>query len=171
MLYKTFVSSCSTVTTSSSCAHASPASGASVFSLLPALWVLTELSSLTARQLPTSCPFHTRACCMLSCFSHVPLFATPWTVAHEAPLSMGFSRQGYRSELPCPPPGDLPNPGIKTASLKSPALAGGFFTTSTTREAHFTHSGTPFQDSCLKILWTEEPGGLQSIGSLRVGHD
>ena len=58
-----------------------------------------------------------------------------WTVARQAPLSMGFSRQEYWSELPCPPPGDLPNPGIKPKSLVSPALAGGFFTTSTTWEA------------------------------------
>ena len=55
--------------------------------------------------------------------------ATLWTVAHRAPLSMDFSRQEYWSRLPCPPPGDLPNPGIKLASLTSPALAGGFFTT------------------------------------------
>ena len=66
--------------------------------------------------------------CVLSCFSHVWLFVTLWTVAHQAPLSMGFSRQEYWNELPCPPPGDLPNPGIKPESLKSPALAGGFFT-------------------------------------------
>ena len=57
------------------------------------------------------------------------LFAILWTVAHQAPLSMGFSRQEYWSGLPCPPPGDLPNPGIEPASLMYPALAGGFFTT------------------------------------------
>ena len=68
--------------------------------------------------------------------SHVQLFATPWTIAHQAPLSMGFSRQEYWSGLPCSPPGDLPNPGIKPASLMSPALAGGFFTTSAIWEAH-----------------------------------
>ena len=61
---------------------------------------------------------------MLSCFRHVQLFAVPWTVAHQAPLSNGFSMQEYWSELPCPPPGDLPNPGIKPTS---PALAGRFF--------------------------------------------
>ena len=54
---------------------------------------------------------------------------------HQAPLSMGFPRQEYRSGLPCPPPGDLPNLGIEPVSLASPALAGGFFTTSTTWEA------------------------------------
>ena len=51
----------------------------------------------------------------------------------QAPLSMGFSRQEYLSGLPCPPPGDLPDPENKPASLMSPALAGGFFTTSTTK--------------------------------------
>ena len=50
-------------------------------------------------------------------------------------LSMGFSRQEYRSELPCPPPGDLPNPGIEPGSLTSPALTGRFFTPSATWEA------------------------------------
>ena len=53
---------------------------------------------------------------------------TPWTVAP----SMEFSRQEYWSLLPFPPPGDLPNPGIKPASPESPVLAGGFFTTSIT---------------------------------------
>ena len=68
----------------------------------------------------------------LSC---VQLFVTPWSVAHhQAPLSMGFSRQEYWSGLPCPPPGDLPDPGIEPMSLVSAALAGKFFTTSTTWE-------------------------------------
>ena len=60
---------------------------------------------------------------MLSC---VQLFATPWTAALQAPLSMGFPRQKYWSGLPFSSPGDLPDPGIKSAA---PALAGGFFTT------------------------------------------
>ena len=64
--------------------------------------------------------------CMLS---HVQLFVTSWTVARQAPLSMGSSRQEYWSGLLLPPAGDLPDPGIKPASLVSPALAGGFFTT------------------------------------------
>ena len=59
----------------------------------------------------------------------------PWTVAHQAPLSTGFSRQEYWSGLPFPPPGALPNPGIEPGSLESPALAGEFFTTSATWEA------------------------------------
>ena len=57
---------------------------------------------------------------------------TPWTVAHQAPMSVGFSRQEYWSGLPCPPLGGLPDPEIKPASLTPPALAGRFFTTSTT---------------------------------------
>ena len=61
--------------------------------------------------------------------------ATPWTVAYQAPLSLGFSRQEYWSGLPCPPPGDLRNPGIKPTSLVCPALAGEFFTMSATWEA------------------------------------
>ena len=56
---------------------------------------------------------------MLSHFSHVRLFATLWTVAHQAPLFVGFSRQEYWSGLPCPPPGDLPDSGIKPTSLTS----------------------------------------------------
>ena len=50
---------------------------------------------------------------MLSHFSRVCLFVTLWTITHQAPLSMGFSRQEYWSGLPCPPPGDLPDPGIE----------------------------------------------------------
>ena len=61
----------------------------------------------------------------------LPLFGTPWTVAHQAPLFMEFSRQEYWSELPYPSPGDLPNSEIKLVFLTSPALAGGFFITST----------------------------------------
>ena len=72
---------------------------------------------------------------MLSCFSHVWFFVTPWTVAHQAPLSMGLSRQEYWSGLPCPPPGDLPDPGIETAVPTSCALAGGLFITSASWEA------------------------------------
>ena len=59
---------------------------------------------------------------------------TPWTVIHQAPLSMGFSREEYWSGWPCPPPGDLPHPGIEPVSLMPPALAGGVFATSTTWE-------------------------------------
>ena len=70
---------------------------------------------------------------VLSRFSRVRLF-DPMDHSHQAPLSVGFSRQEYWSGLPFPPPGDLPDPGFKPASLASPALAGRFFTTSTTWE-------------------------------------
>ena len=61
---------------------------------------------------------------------------------HSPPgfLSMGFSRQEYWNGLPCPPPGDLPDPGTEPTSLMSPALAGGFFTTNATWETHKEYS-------------------------------
>ena len=68
-----------------------------------------------------------------SLFSRVQLLGSPWTVARQAPLSMGFSRQEYWSGLPFPE--DLPDPRIQPTSLTSPTLAGGFFTTSATWEA------------------------------------
>ena len=70
---------------------------------------------------------HYKYMCVLSCFR---LFVILWTVAHQAPLSIRFSRQEYWNRLSCPPPGDLPDPGIKPMSLISPTLAGEFFTTS-----------------------------------------
>ena len=73
--------------------------------------------------------------CMLNHFSRVLPFVTLWTVARQAPLSVGFSRQEYWSGLPRPLPGDLPNPGIKPVSLMSSALGGVFFTTNTIWEA------------------------------------
>ena len=72
---------------------------------------------------------------LLSC---AQLFASPWTVARQDPLSMEFSRQEYWSGFPFSPPGDLPDPVIKPASLMHPKLAGEFLTTSSTWEAqHF----------------------------------
>ena len=73
---------------------------------------------------------------MLSRFSRVCLFATLWTVARQAPLSMEFSRQEYWSGLPCPSPGYLPDPGIEPSSLMSSVLEGNFFTSSAMWEAH-----------------------------------
>ena len=70
---------------------------------------------------------------MLSCFSHVQLCVTPWTVACQTLLSITFSRQKYRSVLPFPSPGDLPHhPGIQPESLTSPALESEFFTSGAT---------------------------------------
>ena len=66
--------------------------------------------------------------CMRSC-SIMANSATPWTVVHQAPLSVGFSKQEYWSRLPLPSPGDAPDPGLEPASHASPSLEGGFFTT------------------------------------------
>ena len=88
--------------------------------------------------------------CVLSRFSRVRLFATPWTAARHIPLSVGFCRQEYWSGLPCPPPGDRHDPAIETRSLASPALAGGFLTAESpgkslpptlvsTSQSHFLH--------------------------------
>ena len=77
----------------------------------------SEKSNLTLNFIPSSFQI-TRIMCAYS-LSCAQLFVTPWTVACQAPLSMGFSRQEYWSELPWPPPGDLPNPGIEP---RSPAL-------------------------------------------------
>ena len=80
--------------------------------------------------------------CVLSRFSRVQFFATLWNAAHpQAPLSKGFSRQGYWRALPCAPPGHLPNPGIEPLSL---ALAGRLFTTSTTWEAPLNRTGAGY---------------------------
>ena len=82
---------------------------------------LTESLKLNPfKTLPaSSSPSQLGSVCVLSC---VWLFATPWTIAQQAPLSMGFSRQEYWSGLSFPPPGDLPNPRIKTVSSVAPAL-------------------------------------------------
>ena len=89
---------------------------------------------------------------MLSHFSHVQLCGTLWTVALQTPLSMGFSRQEYWSGLPCPPPGDLSKPGIKPASLMSPAFVG-FFTTNVTWKAPSGTLASCFIKLSLKSLY------------------
>ena len=83
---------------------------------------------------------------------------TPWTVAPQAPLSMGFPRQEHWSGLPFPSPGDLPNPGLEPTFLTSPSLAGGFFPASATWEAHVSFyipiSDVSESSSCFKSLPT-----------------
>ena len=86
--------------------------------------------------------------CVQSRFSHVQLFAILWTVARQVPLSMGFSRQEYWNWLVCPPPEDLPDPGIEPVSLMSSAVGGGFFTTSTTWDIK---SESEVAQSCLTL--------------------
>ena len=68
-----------------------------------------------------------------------PTLCDPRDCSPQAPLSMGLSRQEHWSGLLCPPPGDLPDPGTEPVSLTSPALAGEFFTTRVTWEAHLNH--------------------------------
>ena len=82
--------------------------------------------------------------CVLSHFSCVQLFAAPWAVVHQAPLSMEFSRQEYYSGLQCPPLGDFPYPGIEPVSLKFPALVDRFVATGATWEAPYSSSSPHF---------------------------
>ena len=72
-------------------------------------------------------------CARVRVLSPVQLFVTLWAVTYQAPLSMGFTRQEYWSRLPCPPQGDLPNPGIKPLSLTSAALGSGLLTLNITK--------------------------------------
>ena len=87
---------------------------------------------------------HCSACFPRQLQPEFKLTSVCMTLAYQASLSMGFSRQEYCSMLPCPPPGDLPDLGIKLASLTSPALAGGFFTTSAIWEPQLASSNPYF---------------------------
>ena len=106
------------------------------------------------------------ACCLLSRFSCVHLFVTLRTVARQAPLPMGLSRQEYWSGLPCPPPRDLPDPGAEPTSPTSPELAGRFFTTPAT-ECSFQNA-SPIWLSLLKPVsgfsrsWDEDQSANQA---------
>ena len=102
-----------------------------VFTLSFLLYIWDPLLTKFAHQVLL---LSTMCVCMLSCFSRVQFFASLLTVSSQVPRSMEFSSQEYWSGLPCPPPGDLPDPEIEPAS---PVLAGRFFTTSTTWEAHW----------------------------------
>ena len=108
------------------------------------------------------------------------LFATTWTVACQAPLSMGFSSQEYWRGLPFPPPGDLPDPGIKPASLVSLALAGRFFTTEPPvpadpgtnqgwKESTQTQSRMPVYMACQLIHLHRTPSFWEKLWSLDQG--
>ena len=89
--------------------------------------------------------------CVLSCFNHDQLSATPWTVAGQAPLSMGFSRQEYWRGLLFPPPGDLPHPGIKLCLLHWQAGS------CATWEAHLYGSGIQLQNTVLTCFGDPVP--------------
>ena len=129
-----------------------------------------------------SCPVHMHVCSVVS-----SSFATLWTVAPQAPLSMGFFRQEYWSGLLFPSPGDLPNPEMELESLASPALSVEFCTIEPAGNSlplpcqcifscyfsSFLEKGIAIHFSILawRIVCTEEPDGLQSMGSGRVGHN
>ena len=108
-------------------------------------------------------------CCMRTkSFSHVWLFVTPWTVAHQPPLSTGFSRQEDWGGFSLPPPGGLPDPGAEPTSPLSPALAGGFFTASATEWApiHICILAYSVSHEYLTVLWenkTEAPLDLLPV--------
>ena len=97
------------------------------------LTVIRPLNSPFSRNPSHTCMCGHMCTCILNSFRG--LFATLGTMACQVHLSMRFSRQEYWSGLPCPPPGDLPDPGIEPMSLLSPELAGGFFATSATWDA------------------------------------
>ena len=107
--------------------------------------------------------------CVLSRFSCVCLFETLWTVARQAPLSMGFSRQEYWSALPCPPPGHLPDSGFEPVSLMSPALADRFFTTSAIWKTQNLLSFTQPQDNCKAIVCLNHTCWVEITPNSRVG--
>ena len=130
-----------------------------------------------------------KGCVCAQSLSHIWHFETPWTVAHQAPLSMGFSRQGYWSGLPFTSPGGLSDSGIEPGS---PALQADSLLTELQGKQMVKHMSTmqetwvrflgwedPLEKEMAihsstiawKIPWTEEPGRLQSMGSQRVGHD
>ena len=107
-----------------------------------------------------------RACvCMLS---HVQLFATPWSVAHQVPLSMGFPRQEYWSGLLFPSPGDLPEPGIEPMCPASPALAGRSFTTEPLRKPNSLHS-SPLYQAPPKAGPEPQKAGILELTELELG--
>ena len=88
----------------------------------PGIYIFKNFSHRIVYTISTQVWECERHMCKLSHFSRVQLVATLWTVAHQAPLSMGFSREEYWSGLLCPSPGDLPDPGIKPSSLTSPGI-------------------------------------------------
>ena len=91
--------------------------------------------------------------CTLRHLSFFLLCSTLWTVAHQAPLSMEFSRQEYWSGLLCPPPGDLPNPGIEPASPTLPVLAGRFFTLSQGRSSMGKKKREEYKGLSIRLTW------------------
>ena len=112
--------------------------------------------------------------CVLSHFSRVWLFVTPWTMAHHDPLSMGFCRQEYWSGLPCPSPGDLPYLGIEPACPPSPVLQGDSLPLSHQGSPviflvpHFTHLPKPAESLKADICGQSWPTVWRDRGGKRV---
>ena len=100
-------------------------------------WDLPVKCSLEILKTPTSSGYVCLHTSMLSCLSCIRLLATVWAVVGQAPLSMGFSREEYWSGLLCPPPGDLPDPGIEPVAPEAPALPADYLLLS--------HQGSPFK--------------------------
>ena len=90
---------------------------------------------------------------LFSHFSRVWLFMTLWIVACQTPLSMGFSRQEYWSRLSCPPPGDIPDPGMETPSLAS-LIAGRFFSAEPPGKPTWFYRSTTTQEEAFSNLWS-----------------
>ena len=104
--------------------------------------------------------------CMPVHFSRVQLSVIPWTIARQASLSMGFSRQEYWRGLPFPPPGTLLDPGIEPVSLMSPALVGWFLTTSVTWEAQTKHEALLNMPMKVSLFCFSRSGGEDSEFSM-----
>ena len=119
------------------------------FSLCPDLGGQNGIWSQTYKELEILALIFNQLCALCQSLSHVQLFVTPRTVACQTPLPTRFSRQDYRSGLPCPSPRDLPDPGIEP---RSPALAGGFLTTSATWEKPLCPSVGQLISWCLIFL-------------------
>ena len=129
---------------------------------------IIEVTDLYVPLVPSHFPVH-----VLSC---IQLFATPWTVARQAPLSTEFPRQEYWSGLSFPSPGDLPDPGVEPTSLVSPALAGRFFTTvPCEKSSHFeTLENISLWSFRNEIVYWKSSGNLGkaeifSLGTLETG--
>ena len=98
---------------------------------------------------------------MYMCAQSYPTLSDPMNCTHQALLSVEFSIKKYWSRLPFPPPGDLPDPGIKPVSLVSPALIGGFFATCATWEQDNTVTGV--SKFCLWKEWITEDNKLMKL--------
>ena len=130
------------------------------FDLLSCLWMTPLHSHLDPSLHVCVCVC---VCVFTEWLSRVWLFVIPWTIAHQAPLSMGLPRQECWSGLPFPPPEDLSNSGIRPTSLVSPALAGRFFTTESPGKPS-QHAYWPLNFASLSV-WAHLAHPVNSLGS------